>query len=338
MLSLFMVPANFEIEVTALFEGGSRAVVATIRGSRTPWHTSEGLRTQPILVTTLGRSGSTWFTYLLSQHPQVLAWQPFQYDTRTVQYWLSLLTALAESASYKQILFPYRAEGTWWAESQRPAVEFAELPPEVERVLAGGTQREVMSLCVTRVQSFYDTISKIQSKQEATHFVEKCSLGFVSRLATELYPSSRELVLVRDFRDTLCSMIAYNRARGQEDFRLRNAFTAEQNVAAMRTMAEELLLHVKSQGDRALLVRYEELITDERRTLNTILDFIGLDRSADTVAQMIERAAALSGTEAHMTAASASASIGRWRSEENLELRQLCETAFSDLLPEFGYH
>jgi hypothetical protein len=53
---------------------------------------------------------------------------------------------------------------------------------------------------------------------------------------------------------------------------------------------------------------------------------------------MVERAAvSIGGMDHHMTAASAAASIGRWRSDLEPELAERCDAILSPVVADFGY-
>jgi len=71
-------------------------------------------------------------------------------------------------------------------------------------------------------------------------------------------------------------------------------------------------------------------------TLEPLLEFVGLD-PADAGA-MVERASvSTGGMDHHMTAPSASASIGRWAKDLEPELAERCNASLSPVVADFGY-
>ena len=62
---------RFELDVTAELEDGARGPLGTVAGRRAPLRSGYEPRAAPLIVTTLGRTGSTWLIHLLSGHPAV---------------------------------------------------------------------------------------------------------------------------------------------------------------------------------------------------------------------------------------------------------------------------
>ncbi len=157
-------------------------------------------------------------------------------------------------------------------------------------------------------------------------------------MASELYPNGRELFLVRDFRDMVCSMLAFNEQRGVSGFGRAEADTDVEFVNTLGSQATSLAHAWERRRDRAHLVRYEELVLDPARALAGLLDHVGVDSRPETVRAM------LGGLEEeipelreHATSDSAQSSIGRWRTDLDAELAEACERAFGPALELFGY-
>jgi hypothetical protein len=154
----------------------------------------------------------------------------------------------------------------------------------------------------------------------------------------ELYPAARELFLVRDFRDMIASMQAYNARKGFGDFGRESAQSDAIWLAELHRGVVALRDAWRERGDPSSLVRYEDLVRDPEAALPPLLNFLGLDAAPEMVRRLIAAAApdtpALRG---HGTAGSPAASIGRWRNDLSPELRAAVEETFGDLLQEFGY-
>ena len=72
-----------------------------------------------------------------------------------------------------------------------------------------------------RIDAVYRQVAALGDGR-AEFFAEKClPEGNVPQLLRELYPDAREVFLVRDFRDMLCSIRAFNEKRGCERVRPR---------------------------------------------------------------------------------------------------------------------
>jgi len=157
-------------------------------------------------------------------------------------------------------------------------------------------------------------------------------------LLSELYPEAREIVLVRDFRDLLSSVLAFNEKRGYQAFgREQRDSDADYIRSTLRRSAESLLNRWRSREQTAHLVRYEDLVLDPSGTLSQLLRYLDLDHSNRAVERTIERAQNASGTEHHRTVSDPAASIGRWRRDLSEELQLVCAEALDPVLGQFGY-
>lgn len=158
-------------------------------------------------------------------------------------------------------------------------------------------------------------------------------------LTHELYPEAREIFLVRDFRDMVCSVLAFNEKRGYQAFWRELVDTDEEYVTRIvRVRLMELYRQWQARADRTCLVRYEDLVQRPLEVLPEILAYLGLDGGSEVAEKMLA-AAAVETPELrdHRTAPDAAASIGRWRRDLTPELQAVCRRELGDLLEAFGY-
>ena len=74
--------------------------------------------------------------------------------------------------------------------------------------------RSVAAACQERIDAFYCRVARNEGR-DARYFVEKrWPDPLVPRLTAELYPEGREIILVRDFRDMVCSILGFSEKRG----------------------------------------------------------------------------------------------------------------------------
>ena len=104
----------------------------------------------------------------------------------------------------------------------------------------------------------------------------------------ELYPHSRELILVRDWRDVFCSMRSYSAERGIPLFGRSDQNTDAEHLTFLGAQIEELMRHLEANRDGSHVVRYEDLVLDPAATLEGVLDYLGLERGAGVVSAMRE--------------------------------------------------
>jgi Sulfotransferase family len=327
---------NFELLLRGELGNGVTMPLATVSGRREPVQLPPVDGPRPLIVTTLGRTGSTWCVWMLQSHPEIVAHSPFENDARVGTYWMSVLQTLSDPTSYLRQVFPGDTiDKDWWAGHE------ADIPSRLNDAalsgwLADSRVYELALSCRERIESFYEFLADQQGKQ-ASFFVEK----FLPRqvpadLLRELYPGAAEVVLVRDLRDVFCSILAFNRKRGYAAFGREEVGSDDEYIDTVRRSGEALHAHMTEKGRETHLLRYEDLIREPEATLEPLLEFVGLDPAG--AATMVERASiSTDGMDHHMTAPSASASIGRWAKDLEPELAERCDAVLSPIVADFGY-
>jgi hypothetical protein len=250
-----------------------------------------------------------------------------------------MLVSLSEPASYTQQVDGEITEPrTWWLGSGARMTSERLPDEELARWLGSSNIEELASFAPSRIEALYRQVALAAGK-EPVFFAEKClPRDNVPQLLWELYPEGRELFLVRDFRDMVASVFAYNAKRRTRAFGTQDVDTDEQYVRRMLAPSvQDLLDEWRRRAGRAHLVRYEDLVLNPVRVLAEVLTSAGLDDSPQVIAQMIDEAGEeIPQMDHHRTAASARASVGRWRELPD-ELRHACDEAFGPALEEFGY-
>jgi len=335
-LGTLALPTSFEIDLEAQTAAGARFRIGTIGATRDPIESEYSPELQPLVLNALGRSGTTWMASLLGAHPQIGAFEPTAHDARLGTYWATVLQELSQPRSY---LTPFAPQGLasrrWWLGDggvKEPS------SPSLEAWLGSRLPVSLASMCQAQIDAFYLANTDVDTEASPAYFVEK----FVPRqpaltLLEELYPGSREVILVRDFRDVLCSILAFNRKRGFQAFgRARVTSDAEYVTTNLRNSAQALLERWQTHREDAHLVRYEDLIRDPQGCLRGVLAHLGLAADAETVDAMVARAAER-GSPGHRTTDDAHASVGRWKRDLPSQLQAVCEDALGPALTGFGY-
>jgi hypothetical protein len=331
------LPAEFEIVLRARLEDGTRLPLGRLLGRRRRLPVADQPQIEPLMVNTIGRSGSTLLVTLLSSHPGVVAFSPFVKDARISTYWASVLQDLAEPASFLAPFDPHDLESPHWWLGSGGGNELGE--PEVERWLGSDAIGGLAGVCRGRIEAFYEQLAT--AGERPRYFVEKyMPHESVPDLLAELYGGAREVILVRDFRDLLCSVIAFNRKRGYEAFgRGGEGGDAEYVRGPLRQSATTLAERLRVGGEtRPHLVRYEDLIEAPEPVLTELFEHLGLEADAELVGETIRRAEVSTASMSHhRTSADAAASIGRWREDLPVEIAEICNDELGPLLAEFGY-
>jgi hypothetical protein len=271
---------------------------------------------------------------LLAAHPKVIADRTYPMECNAGQYWMHMCRALTQ------------ADGGTGAPLVEPGVprQPGSVIPQLKTTppLAGymGTKYPplVGRFCRDAIDGFYGGLAAAQHRPEPAFFCEKMldfRLGF---FMWNLYPNARQIFLVRDFRDVVCSVLSFNKKRGVLQFGRERVESDEAYVPDLKRSTSELLSNLRSRGSDVLLVRYEELLNEPRGVLGGVLDYLGLERSEASVEAMITGASTdTSELKQHRTSSSVEASVGRWRTDLSPKLQALCRSAFDELLPQFGY-
>jgi hypothetical protein len=330
---------EFTLDVRAVLADGTRATIGSIAGSREPIRTSFEPQLKPLLVTSLGRTGTTLLMSLLSAHPAIVAHRTHPYEIFPARYWLHLLRVLAEPADHTHSSHPSSFTEDIWRVGYNP---FHTAPvthaPELANLFGRSYVERLARFCQESIDDFYRATAALQEQQpDAEFFVEKFQPDGLPRLAWDLYPEMKEIVLVRDFRDLICSVFAFNEKRGTVDFG-RDGFESDADyVRYVGRRAKQLLDAAMSRRDRAELVRYEDLATDPEGTLARVLPYLGVDDDRATVQTMVRAAFDHPATAQHRTSSTVDESIGRWKSDLPESLHPVVGESLDPVLAELGY-
>lgn len=313
--------------------GGERVPFAEIQLRRSRVRSGYTPSIHPMIVTTMGRTGSVWLAQLVSQHPEILAYRPFETEPRVASYWMHALRALADPASYLQGIAPRSMVGEWWVGAPHAAALPRVPDAPLAEWLAGERAERIASFCQESVDAFYRNVAELERKPGARFFSEKYLPSFVVSLLLELDADAREVFLVRDPRDQLASVIAWHSVPGRSNFG-DPARQPDDWVKWLAPRTKRLLAHWQARRDDALLVRYEDLALDTEETLTSIFDFLGVDSRARTVDAVVEaaRRRVPDLQERHRTTESPRTSVGRWRTDIDETIRERLADEFSEEL------
>jgi hypothetical protein len=336
LLNTLGLPNKSEIVLRAITKDDSPKIhFATIRYQRRIFKSDYNPILNPLLVNSLGRSGSTWMMRLLSNHPEVAIYNQYPYEVRLAQYWFDKLLFSHDD------LFTVKG-GKQIKQNSNYTQIFKD--PEIVSWLNSSYKQEYLQhslfFCQNRIDSFYSNQLNKEEKQ-LKYFGEKFSpQSFqILQTITEIYPSSKEIILVRDFRDMLCSIISFNKTRNYNAFgRKTRQSDSEYIQKVIKQQTEVLLARWQERKDKVYLVRYEDLVVNPIQTLTSIFEYCNIDSDLSTVEQLIKQASNDNDSlNNHRTTLSPKASIGRWRTDLAVDLQQICEEVIGDVLQKFGY-
>jgi hypothetical protein len=333
------LPPSFEIELIAQIDDGRMIPFALVSGRRRALEPRSATTLRPIFVTNIGRVGSTVLMNLLRCHPQIVVHDLYPYETRALGYWMHMLKVLGAPADHERSASPntYEDEGHWVGHhphNMRPVIE----PAAIGGWLRRDYIAELAAFCQTSAENFYRSVAAAQGVERPLYFAEKRNPRGPARLASELYPDARELFLVRDPRDMVCSMLSFYEKTRLVSFGRDHFTDDEQFVKSVVPALNDLIAQRAEREHRSLLVRYEDLVTSPLTELERILNYVELPAGPELRAEIVDRALRDTASSArHRTTSSAGASVGRWRTDLTPSMQAACESAFCDLLPALGY-
>jgi hypothetical protein len=331
------LPADFELVVVAVCEDHGQFPLAIINGRNVVAMPESGGRKslQPLMVTSLGRSGTTYLMRLLAQHAKVVVDRTYPYEANAARYFMHTARALTHPPVPGKAVRPFDL-GDF---SEPPLVEAPiRTTPAMKDFLAAGYPGIAAEFACRATDAFYRQIGDANGQASPTYFCEKVLPSGIRFMLWNLYAQPREVFLVRDFRDVACSVFAFNAKRGTLSFGRGAVESDEAYVEQLRQAARNMLDTYRGCACKGLLVRYEDLIHRPAHTLQEVLSYLNLDADPSVIEQLMRDASADDPQlEKHKTSASPEASIGRWRQDMSPELQELCGKSFADLLPAFGY-
>jgi hypothetical protein len=280
----------------------------------------------PILVSTCGRTGSTVIMAELARHPNVVVAGDRPYEVEMGCYYAYALRTLsahgdpmrsltgdritASENRYHIGFNPYFEQSNAKIFKDRRCLDqfvSERVPPRLAHAF-----RAI-------ILDFYQDVAADQDIEFPIFFAEKSLPERDSRLGIRyMFPNLREIVLVRDFRDIVCSSMATKNANFEVIFN---------DVLAAAHMFRGIL---DAGTDGLLVLRYEDYVADKQATLGRLFGYLGLGVPGSGEGALKDL------FDVHATSTSPEASIGRWRRDLTPEQQARCDV-FAPFLERLGY-
>jgi hypothetical protein len=351
LVSLVGLKLDATLSLRVVLDDGTRVPAGSITIRRDPLQTNFEPRLAPLMVTSLGRSGSTWLMQILASHPEVVVFRRFPYESAPAKYWLHSLRVLSEPANYEESAYTDTFHNDiWWVGNNPFHDDRVHEQVPLETWFAGSYVERLALFFQQTIEDWYLTLARTQVQPAPIYFAEKHMWpNYLPVLTWELYPRAKEIFLVRDFRDVARSIMAFDERRGFAGFGRPDGMTDEQYMRGdLSKMAHDLRRSWQTRGDRGHLVRYEDLVLQPVETLTRILEYLEVDASPPTVDEVLrtgsEQVLRLPGSsyeptevQVHRTIPDPKETIGRWRRETDESFRVLSDEVFGEALAVFGY-
>lgn len=287
---------------------------------------TEAEQPSPILVTAPGRSGTTYLMSCLAASPQIVVAELVPYEVRLLSYYAAAYAVLTAPADTERSTHPDRLEGDGFHIGFNPFTgpQYAHAfrkQASLRQFHEDWAPARLGAAIADTVRQYYRLLAADRDKGAVRFFAEKNNnLHRPTRLfVRRVFPGVREVVIVRDPRDVLCSHVAYF------DSSLDKAFT--QLSHSCRQLTE-----IKAEaGPDVCIIRYEDMIGGDLATYARLGTFLQAE-IAPVRKEAGERMFAQ-----HATSGSPEASIGRWRTDLPASLRTQCAQTWGGFLQMFGY-
>ena len=304
----------------AMVPGGERVLKGE---ARMP---AAGEQPSPILVTAPGRSGTTYLMSCLAASPQIVVAELVPYEVRLLSYYAAAFAVLTAPGDQERSTHPDRLEGDGFHIGFNPfsGPQYAHAfrkQPSLRQFNEDWVPARLGAAAADIVRQYYRLLAADKEKPAVRFFAEKNNnLHRPTRLfVRRVFPGMREVVIVRDPRDVLCSHMAY--------------FDSSKDTAfAHLSHSCRLLTEIQAEaGPDLCIIRYEDMIRGDGATYSRLAAFLQAE-----VAPVRKEAGERMFAQ-HATSGSPEASIGRWRTDLPGSLRTKCAAAWGDFLTLFGY-
>jgi len=199
--------------------------------------------------------------------------------------------------------------------------------------------KRYMNFCKENIDEYYDVVESGQMQCGGKYFAEKMLPSHMQNIFYSTYENAKEIILVRDFRDLICSAMAFNKRRNTREFGRQLTDTDEQwirNISA-RGVAR-IVRSIEERKGKTLFIRYEDLIKSPGEVLKKICLYLELvidEKGIDSILKKAQRTT--KSLDFHQTSGDPEKSVERWRTDMDEDIQELCKDVFGDALEQLGY-
>lgn len=288
----------------------------------------------PVMVCTVGRSGSTVLLRGLWEHPEFSVHPLYPYENHYFQYCLHAAGVHTRSCVSPSADF----NNKFYLNATSELCPYYNRMPDLDEWFICRHIPTTLSTWVGQGMAFYRDYSLRAGRGEPRFLVEKST---VANLDLELLVhggiSAKMLLLVRDPRDVAASWLKFS--TGKLDAVQQTPADAFCNhVVHLAKMFKQILEYSLRTDVECVFVKYEEMMTDTPRVVGEVLRFCGADASEGNIARVAEGIMRDDvSLKSHRTTASVADSFGAWRRELLPWQKAFCDAELGEAVQSLGY-
>jgi hypothetical protein len=233
----------------------------------------------PVVVTSTGRSGSTILCRALTRHPAAAVSNVLDNpgEMRFIEHFL--MNCLIQTG---QCPSTDLNKGSLYS-----SLEYLERPPFLAPSLFKKAEDSRLKgyICHTYpkvyqegqfrlLANYFEACYTSEDKPAPTHLVEKSWDPIGIYLGHLMIEGFKEIILIRNFSDYLSSRIKFLKKIHQTD-------SLENEIELYALRIANFVRSIKSRGNCALVIRFEDLVSGDELVIGRILDFVGLENNPD---------------------------------------------------------
>ena len=279
------------------------------------------LKPRPILISSLGRSGSTVLANSIGLHPEVSLIGGYPFEYRFFSYCLHATYVLTSPGNQDFSMGPDSFEKVNLFNTGFNPYNCREF----DRQLENNELRNFYetSFCHDTIEYFMlqakAAIEKATSgKSTAIAFIEKSAGTNLCNLAENIFPNLREIVLIRDFWDMALSMIAFDLKRGTKSF-----YAESPDEWLIARAFQHGNLRIRSRIAGKIPVMYEDMIKNPKSCLFDLTGKLGLRQDTESINKMLEPFNNPEYLKRHQTSIKKKTEIKKWFSKEAIKATEL---------------
>lgn len=330
---------SWSLRLEIKLENGMRLDALAVEGRRSVTAHEDPVSPQPIVMSTLGRSGSTLLANLMAGHPRIAYLLPFEAEARSMEFWGRRAQLDALPAHYGRMLQtnqePMEVEGILHTPGHFPRLKIH--GPRLEQWIDAV---HVPRMIADAREGWMRTAREFLKLADpgATHLLEKHSCHSVTTFCRDVVPEALHVLLVRDFRDIACSWRSYTRKRDLAVGQLDRSPDDIRRYAFVLDAAERMLRMHRAEPDLPV-VRYEDLVIDPVQTLSRLFTALDLPLTREEISGIVSDRVdpdQVNQTH-HRTTDRPEDSLARWQRDLEPNDQRLLNEHLGPMLEAFGY-